>query len=178
LIADLSIHDNSNMTNMPSEAETVIAHIVPDSDGTFTVRIKDSDGILAARTKKDRRSVPIVVGLIVGILLILGGIGFAQRVYSHTPPRYMTAYVIDAAKVAGLPLSQDEIHAMNGWQNVPTYPPPAKGKDSDRIAADAALLAAWGVAQADDTTFAVGVGLAVMIAGISLVVSALYALAS
>jgi hypothetical protein len=153
------------MTNLPSEAEPMLVRIVPGPDGIPTVRIK-----------KDRRWGPIITRLIVGILLILLGYALAQRAYDQRPVTYMNAHAIDAAKAADLPLSSTELNDITGWQTVPTYPPPSKGKESDRIAADAALIAVAASAVQDNTTLAVGYGFAIAIAGLTLFVSAFFAL--
>jgi hypothetical protein len=152
------------MTKLPSEAEPMLVRIVPGPDGVPTVRIKN-----------DRRWGPIIARLIGGILLIIVGFSLAQRLYDQRPPMYMIAHAVDAAKVADLPLDSTELNGMTGYQTIPAYPPPSKGKESDRIAADAALIAVDAAATQDDTALAVGFALAIAIAGLTLFVSAFFA---
>jgi hypothetical protein len=152
------------MTKSPSEAEPILVRIVPGPDGVPTVQIK-----------KDRRWGPIIARLIVGILLIWAGFSLAQQVSNPNPGRYMVAHAIDAAKVADLPLDSTEFTGLTGSQTIPVYPPPSKGEKSDRIAADAALVAIEAATVQDDTAYAVGFGLAIAIAGLTLFVSAFFA---
>lgn len=142
----------------------MLVRIVPDPDGIPTVRIK-----------KDRRWGPIIARLSVGILLIWFGFALAQHLSDPSPGRYMIAHAIDAAEVADLPLDSTEFTGLTGSQNIPTYPPPSKGQESDRIAADAALITVEAATVQDDTAYAVGFGLAIAIAGLTLFVSAFFA---
>jgi hypothetical protein len=153
------------MTELPSQSEPVLVRIVPGKDGVVTVKIE-----------KDRRWGLTIASLIFGAIMIIFGFALAQKTFDQRPATYAVAHAIDAAKNADLPLSAAELHYLNSWQNVPTYPPPPKGKESDRIAADAALAAIDATGVQDNTALAIGFGFAIAIAGLTVIVSGVLAL--
>jgi len=149
------------MTKLPLEAEPTAVRIV-QSPGEVT----------AVRVKEERRWGATIARLAVGALLMIVGITLTLDLYDQRPVTYTIAHALDAAKAAQLPLTAAELHSMTGWQSVPTYPPPASGQASNRIAADAVLVTADAAAMQDDTAFEVG-ALGIAFVGLTLTVSVL-----